>query len=248
MRSHCRRIAWPADVYLALVILFGQPTAHAGESRKPNLLFIMTDQQRFDAMSCAGNTVLKTPNLDRFAREGVMFENAYSANPVCVPSRAIFLTGLSSMNVRVESNGDYTSNKVPNVPTFDSILKKNGYSAEYYGKWHTPYQFTACYDNHVKPVGNDQKVPHIIKAYQAWLKTKGVTPKEPGDGELYSGRNNRPYRPIKLDYNHDKAQASPLEKSKLKASSQRSMAVSICRRVFPTRHSLLKKQWRRSTV
>ena len=45
----------------------------------------MTDQQRFDAMSCAGNTVLQTPNMDRLAREGVMFSNAYSANPVCVP-------------------------------------------------------------------------------------------------------------------------------------------------------------------
>jgi arylsulfatase A-like enzyme len=185
------------------------------KSVRPNLLFIMTDQQRFDALSCAGNTVLQTPNLDRLAREGVMFENAYSANPVCVPSRAILLTGLSSMNVRVESNGDYASNKVPNVPTFDSILKKNGYSAEYYGKWHTPYQFTACYDNPVNPVGNDQKVPHIIKAYQAWLKTKGVMPKEPGDGELFSGRNTRPYRPVKLDYNYEKAQASPLEKSEV---------------------------------
>lgn len=113
---------------------------------KPNLLFIMTDQQRFDAMSCAGNTVLKTPNLDRIAREGVIFKSNYSANPVCVPSRAILLTGRSSENVNVRGNGDYSSKDVPEVPTFDRILKKNGYAAEYYGKWHTPYQFTDCYD------------------------------------------------------------------------------------------------------
>ena len=98
----------------------------AVKTSRPNLLFIMTDQQRFDAMSCAGNTVLETPNMDRLAREGVMFKNAYSANPVCVPSRAVFLTGLSPVNVRVEGNGDYTSEDIPDVPTFDSVIKAQG--------------------------------------------------------------------------------------------------------------------------
>ena len=111
-----------------------EPDGSGGRSpERPNLLFIMTDQQRFDAMSCAGNLVLETPNMDRIAREGVMFKNNYTANPVCVPARAVFLTGLSSVNVRVESNGDYTSEDVPIVPTFDQILKEGGYAAEYYG-------------------------------------------------------------------------------------------------------------------
>ncbi len=170
--------------------------------QRPNLLFIMTDQQRFDAMSCAGNSVIETPNMDRLAREGVMFKNAYVANPVCVPSRAVFLTGLSPVNVKVEDNGDYTSDDVPNVPTFDSILVENGYAAEYYGKWHTPYQFAECYDNTVKVVGNVNHAPGNIQAYQDWLVSKGVSRKEPVEGELFSERNQRPYRPIKLDYNH----------------------------------------------
>ncbi|MFC2116377.1 sulfatase-like hydrolase/transferase [Bacteroidota bacterium] len=191
---------------------------NTGQSKdQPNLLFIMTDQQRFDAMSCAGNEVLETPNMDRIAREGVMFKNTYTANPVCVPARAVFLTGLSCVNARVESNGDYTSKEVPDVPTFDRILKENGYAAEYYGKWHTPYQFADCYDNDVKVVGNIEGAPGLIKAYQAWLVSKGVTRKEPGEDELFSGRNQRPYKPVELDYNYDKAVLDTDEKMKLNA-------------------------------
>jgi len=158
--------------------------------------------------------------MDRITREGVIFKNAYAANPVCVPARAVFLTGLSPVNVRVEGNGDYTSKDVPDVPTFDTILKENGYAAEYYGKWHTPYQFAKCYDNTVKAVGavgNRKKGVNQIKAYQAWLESKGVTPKKPGKGELFSGRNQRPYKPIELDWNHHEADSGTNEKMKLKA-------------------------------
>ncbi len=188
-----------------------------GKDSKPNLLFIMTDQQRFDAMGCAGNSIIETPNMDRVAREGVIFTNAYSANPVCVPSRAVFLTGRSSVNTTVENNGDYMNEDVPDLPTFDRILKKHGYAAEYYGKWHTPYQFTDCYDNTVNPIGNHYGVPHIITVYKEWLVSKGVEPKKPGDGELFSGRNHRPYTPVKLDYNYDMADASPEAKNNLQA-------------------------------
>jgi len=203
--------------FAGLILAFVPPDACAAPARRPNLLFIITDQQRFDAMSCAGNTVIETPNMDRIAREGVMFSNCYSANPVCVPARASILTGLSSVNVNVLNNGDLTSSDVPEVPTFDRVLKQNGYAAEYYGKWHTPHQFTDCYNNDVKVVGNVKGAPSQIKAYQVWLESKGVTPKTPGEGELYSGRNKRPYRPIELDLDYDKATLGTAEKMKLKS-------------------------------
>jgi arylsulfatase A-like enzyme len=187
------------------------------DTERPNLLFIMTDQQRFDALSCMGNTVLETPNIDRFANEGVLFQNAYSANPVCVPSRAVLLTGFSSVNTTVESNGDYLKEDVPDVPTFDEILKKNGYAAEYYGKWHTPYLFAGCYDNDVYPIGNHHGLPHIITKYKEWLEKNGVKRKEPGEGQLFSGRNQRPYTPVKLDYSYKMANLSTEEKMNLKA-------------------------------
>ncbi|MGK0240535.1 MAG: arylsulfatase A-like enzyme [Candidatus Pelagisphaera sp.] len=200
---------------------FGLLRVGAQDDHRPNLLFIMTDQHRFDAMSCAGNTVIETPNMDRIAREGVMFSNAYAANPVCVPARASFLTGLSPVNVHVEGNGDFESKDVPNVPTFDSILKENGYGAEYYGKWHTPYQFAECYDNVVKAVGSvgkEREGMNQIKAYQNWLLSKGVLPKKPGAGELFSVRNQRPYKPAELDWNDESAYLTVEEKMKLKVS------------------------------
>ncbi len=202
---------------LSLSVFVIVVVAQASGDTRPNLLFIMTDQQRFDAMSCSGNTIVKTPNMDRIAREGVMFKNAYAANPVCVPSRASFLTGLSPVTVRVEGNNHYMSENVPDVPTFDSVLAENGYAAEYYGKWHTPYQFAASYDNKVKVVGNIKGAPSIIRAYQEWLVSKGVTRKEPDDGQLFSGRNQRPYTPIELDWHHHEAHSGQEDKMKLRA-------------------------------
>ena len=62
--------------------------------QRPNILFIMTDQQHAGMLSCSGNANLKTPALDRLAEEGVRFERAYVANPVCVPSRISMATGV----------------------------------------------------------------------------------------------------------------------------------------------------------
>ena len=63
------------------------------EKRKMNVLFIISDQHRSDHMSCSGNKILKTPNLDRLASEGVRFTNAFCTNPMCMPNRATLLTG-----------------------------------------------------------------------------------------------------------------------------------------------------------
>ena len=60
---------------------------------KPNVLWICTDQQRFDTIHSLGNKHIRTPNLDRLITEGVAFLNAYTQSPICTPSRASFLTG-----------------------------------------------------------------------------------------------------------------------------------------------------------
>ena len=62
-------------------------------SEKMNVIFFITDQQRANHLGCAGNSVIKTPNLDRLAGEGVRFSNAYVANPTCMPNRASIMTG-----------------------------------------------------------------------------------------------------------------------------------------------------------
>ncbi|HNT37056.1 MAG TPA: sulfatase-like hydrolase/transferase, partial [bacterium] len=71
-------------------------TGFGNETKRPNFVILMTDDQRWDAMSCAGNKILRTPNMDRLAKEGVRFENAFVTNSLCTPSRATVLTGLYS--------------------------------------------------------------------------------------------------------------------------------------------------------
>ena len=110
------------------------------KSRKPNLLFIMTDQQRSDALSIAGNTVLETPNLDRLAKQGAYFKNAYSPCAVCCPARSSVLTGHTVEKTRMRTNNLAYHPKekgLMTMPTFDEILSAEGYHCEYYGKWHS---------------------------------------------------------------------------------------------------------------
>lgn len=65
---------------------------------RPNFVFFLTDDQRWDGMSCAGNKILETPNMDRMADEGIRFENMFVTNSLCGPSRACYLTGKYSHN------------------------------------------------------------------------------------------------------------------------------------------------------
>ena len=112
---------------LTALLLAPLALLNAADARpKPlNLLFIITDQQRWDAMSCAGNTVLKTPNLDKLARDGARFTSFYSACPVCVPARTAILTGHSIESNHVLSNSDVNRADVP-FPSFDQILLRSG--------------------------------------------------------------------------------------------------------------------------
>ncbi|MFX1390032.1 MAG: sulfatase [Promethearchaeota archaeon] len=102
-------------------------------SEKMNVLFIITDQQRYDHMSCSGNPVLKTPNLDRLSNEGVHFTNAFCSNPMCMPNRATLLTGLYPNVHGVRSNGMILSK---DVPTITQTLSKKGWHTAAFGKLH----------------------------------------------------------------------------------------------------------------
>ncbi len=102
-------------------------------SRKPNLLFIWTDEQRADTMKVYGNSKIEAPNLNKLASESIIFKNAYVTQPVCTPSRATVMTGLWS-----HQNG-CTENNIPlpeNIPCFPEILNDPDYRTAYMGKWH----------------------------------------------------------------------------------------------------------------
>jgi arylsulfatase A-like enzyme len=100
--------------------------------KRPNLLFIFTDQQRADTLGCYGNSLVQTPVLDALARESFVFENAYVTQPVCTPSRASILTGLYP-----HTHG-LTDNNVPLRPETKTIAEmvSESYVRGYCGKWH----------------------------------------------------------------------------------------------------------------
>ncbi|WP_286171598.1 sulfatase family protein [Gracilibacillus phocaeensis] len=100
---------------------------------KPNILWICTDQQRLDSLGCYGNEFVKTPNIDRLAERGLLFENAYSQSPVCTPSRASFLTGRYPRTNRCRQNGQ----AIPNDEVLvTKLLADAGYTCGLSGKLH----------------------------------------------------------------------------------------------------------------
>ena len=105
-------------------------------TKNKNVLFIMTDQHRADHMSCAGNPIVKTPNLDRLAQEGIRFTNAYCANPMCMPNRASIFTGVYPNVHGLRSNGINLPNR---VVTFVETMRKRGYITYNVGKMHLQF-------------------------------------------------------------------------------------------------------------
>lgn len=104
-------------------------------AKRPNIIYIMTDQQSADAMSCAGNEYLTTPAMDRLAEKGVRFTNAYCAFPLSGPSRAAMFTGMVPSQCGMDRNGAPMPDSLKNK-TLGSMLKQAGYRGVYAGKWH----------------------------------------------------------------------------------------------------------------
>ena len=106
---------------------------------RPNILWICTDQQRYDTIGALGNPYVSTPNLDALAETGVAFERAYCQSPICTPSRASFLTGMYPSSLRVNRNGN------PAFPDFPPLISKRlseaGYDCGLIGKLHLTSAF-----------------------------------------------------------------------------------------------------------
>ncbi|MEM6689661.1 MAG: sulfatase-like hydrolase/transferase [Planctomycetota bacterium] len=101
--------------------------------QRPNVLFILTDDQRYDALSCMGHPYLKTPHIDRLADEGLLFRNHFCTTSLCSPSRASILSGLYAHTHGVSNNfTEYPNGMV----SFPMRLQESGYETAYVGKWH----------------------------------------------------------------------------------------------------------------
>ena len=102
---------------------------------RPNIVFILIDDLRWDELGCAGHPFAQTPNIDRIAREGVSFRNAFATTPLCSPSRASFLTGRYPHAHGIVDNVD-RSDLSHRLVTWPLLLHGVGYETGYVGKWH----------------------------------------------------------------------------------------------------------------
>ena len=111
-------------------------SALSKKGKRPNIVFVLSDDHRADLMGCAGNPYINTPNFDRMAKEGMMFENAFVTSAVCSPSRASFLTGKEPHQCGVPTILTMWNSFHRDEKTFPELLQKSGYETGYFGKWH----------------------------------------------------------------------------------------------------------------
>jgi len=136
---------WTIFIFFFLFPLsgFAKTTDH-----RPNILFILTDDLRWDTLGCYGSHDIRTPNLDKFASEGARLDAFYVASPLCCPSRAVFLSGLYPHQNGVEWNVGMPDLK-EGTQTVATLLNRAGYATGFIGKAHlggNPYKwdFTNC--------------------------------------------------------------------------------------------------------
>ena len=161
---------------LATLLAFAHQV-HAAEASasvaasKPNILFILTDDQRCNTLGCMGDTNILTPNIDRLAREGVLFQNHFVTTSICCCSRASIFTG---QYMRRHGIGDFTTpfTSAQWAETYPALLRKQGYRTGFIGKF---------------GVGNDESVYAMSNKFDYW---RGI----PGQGGKYFIEPNDPSR------------------------------------------------------
>ena len=144
-------------------------------SSRPNILVLMTDQQRFDAMGCAGNAKIRTPNLDALTASGVRFGQAVTPTPVCVAARMSFMTGHRVARTHWVSNSAL-SGPVPELPSMMSLLSRAGYWTQGIGKMH----FRGRHYGFQNLLTMEEGVDHWVDDdYMRYLRKEGVRTRFP---------------------------------------------------------------------
>ncbi len=132
------------------------------QNQKPNILFIMSDDHAYQAISAYSNNLIQTPNIDRIANEGILFSNACVTNSICAPSRATILTGKHThLNGKIDNRMPFDTTQI----TFPQIFQKNGYQTAMFGKLH--------FGNNPKGVDDFM----ILPGQGNYINPKFITPK-----------------------------------------------------------------------
>tara|TARA_Y100001936_G_scaffold253573_1_gene319075 strand:+ start:2241 stop:3713 length:1473 start_codon:yes stop_codon:yes gene_type:complete len=148
--------------------------------QKPNILFILTDQQRRDSMRAYGNKWIKTPNLDKLADKSFVFENTYVTQPVCTPARASIMTGLYPYATGLQRNNIPLSR---DIPTIGEMIDDEYYKA-HMGKWHLGDDMIAQHGFDTWEAVEDFHRLRVTRKeyrykeapYNQWLRDHGVEP------------------------------------------------------------------------
>ncbi len=180
---------------LLLVLLFaavGIARAQSpGAIRRPNIVFILTDDMGYSDPSCYGGKLAPTPNIDRLAKEGVRFTHFYDNAPICSPSRAAFITGrfparnhfTTFLDTRAKNRDCEQTDFLPtNIPALGRVMKAAGYATGHFGKWHmgggrdvknAPPFSAYGYDEHSGTYESPEPDPNITATDWIW------SPKDP---------------------------------------------------------------------
>ncbi len=152
---------------------------------KPNIVFYFADQQRWDTMGCYGQKLDVTPNLDKLAKEGTLFLNAYTCQPVCGPARATLQTGKYPTEIGCHVNGK----ELPlDVKTIANYFDENGYETSYVGKWHLASNHEKNLDYRITAIPEERRGGY--KSY--WMAADVLEFTSHGyDGFVFDKDNNK---------------------------------------------------------
>ncbi|HEY9248539.1 MAG TPA: sulfatase-like hydrolase/transferase, partial [Rariglobus sp.] len=151
------------------------PRSSFDKAPKPDIIFILCDQLRADFLSLHGCAAIRTPHIDRLAREGIVYENAVSPQPLCVPARAAMLTGLNPIQSGVISNHHWLrpDRYALGLHTWPDILRDQGYRTASIGKMHFhPFESSEGFDDRI--IAEDKRWPLVGDDYAEFLKTRGL--------------------------------------------------------------------------
>ncbi|MDF9797773.1 arylsulfatase A-like enzyme [Catalinimonas alkaloidigena] len=164
------------SLYLTACALSEQENAEVTHLQKPNLVFVLTDEQRYDTSAPYGNAQIRTPNLNKLGEEGIVFINAYVTQPHCSPARSTILTGLYPHTTGV------TTNNIPlpeAINTLPELIDDSEYATAYIGKWHLGNELEAWQGFETRISTEDGYTGDAttkFSDYHYWLLDKGYVP------------------------------------------------------------------------
>lgn len=170
------------------------------KQKRPNIVFIMSDDHAYQAISAYSNRLTQTPNIDRIAQNGMLFTNACVTNSICAPSRAVILTGKHShLNGKIDNNFPFDTTNI----TFPQILQANGYQTAMFGKLHFGNNPKGFDEFKILPDQGNYYNPDFITKKQGKIKLTGYVTDIITDMTLHWLKNERDdEKPFFLAYLH----------------------------------------------